>query len=381
MAIEFVCPACGGTLQVGDDAAGRVIRCGGCMTALTVPGGDGRAAPPNPYEIDRPTSPPPPPRSAPNPPPDEPRRRDDPDDRYDDRPRRRRPPPPPPDSGRGVFFWLVIIGAVMLVGVVACCGGFMLLIPGAKWQKHESKDGGFRVEMPNKLQPDVAKAAKINLKDAKGKGVQSEGTVLLKRGAAQFIVFYTDGPSEKERANKKPAESDEQVAEKTVQQLLDAMQDNDQKGLPPIRKPTSSAGFDGQQVDFQARSGFYTARVIVADTRVYVVLAGGGVTMPNDPDVRRFLDSFEITKPELLAAGKDRAARAKQKADDDKAREERKARLQAEAEADDLNDAAETVGAAAIDAALSEAKPAKKLPVAPPLPLAPPPRPSKIEPK
>ena len=37
MAIEFVCPTCTGTLQVADEAAGRVIRCGGCQTMLRVP--------------------------------------------------------------------------------------------------------------------------------------------------------------------------------------------------------------------------------------------------------------------------------------------------------------------------------------------------------
>ncbi|QJW95661.1 hypothetical protein [Frigoriglobus tundricola] len=56
MAIEFVCPACGGTLRVGDETAGRVIRCGGCMTALRVPAADadtGPAVPPNPYDNGR----------------------------------------------------------------------------------------------------------------------------------------------------------------------------------------------------------------------------------------------------------------------------------------------------------------------------------------
>jgi predicted Zn finger-like uncharacterized protein len=37
MAIEFTCPACGATLRVGDEAAGRVVRCGGCMSMLRVP--------------------------------------------------------------------------------------------------------------------------------------------------------------------------------------------------------------------------------------------------------------------------------------------------------------------------------------------------------
>ena len=38
MAIEFVCPTCNGTLRVGDETAGRVVRCGACRTMLRVPG-------------------------------------------------------------------------------------------------------------------------------------------------------------------------------------------------------------------------------------------------------------------------------------------------------------------------------------------------------
>ena len=37
MAIEFVCPACRGTLRVEDDAAGQTVRCGECMAVLRVP--------------------------------------------------------------------------------------------------------------------------------------------------------------------------------------------------------------------------------------------------------------------------------------------------------------------------------------------------------
>ena len=37
MAIEFTCPACGATLRVADEATGRVVRCGGCMSMLRVP--------------------------------------------------------------------------------------------------------------------------------------------------------------------------------------------------------------------------------------------------------------------------------------------------------------------------------------------------------
>ncbi|MBY0513704.1 MAG: hypothetical protein K2P78_07305, partial [Gemmataceae bacterium] len=34
MAIEFVCPECHSGLRVGDDTAGKVVRCGSCMATV-----------------------------------------------------------------------------------------------------------------------------------------------------------------------------------------------------------------------------------------------------------------------------------------------------------------------------------------------------------
>lgn len=389
MAIEFACPSCGGTLQVGDESAGRVIRCGACMTALRVPAAD--AAAPDPYEVERPAPLPPPP-ARPEPSADapiEPRRRRDPDDPYDARPRRRRPPPPPP-AGYGVFFWLVVIGAVMLLGVVGCCGALFVALPGAKWQKHESDQGGFRVDMPAPAQPNAAESAGIQL----DQGRRAEGTVLLKR-PEQFFVFYRDVPGTKERAAKVPAETDEQLIDKEIQWLLNAMQCQNQ----PRGNPITVGGFDGRELDFWGESGWYTARVIVADTRVYVVVAGGGMAKPGDESARRFLKSFEITNPKLVAEGKRRAEQAKRAADDAKeakarvdrgkaaadaadirdaaegvadaalrtaSREARAAREAARREAEALHDAAEAVAGAALAVGLREARPAPRLPPAPP---------------
>jgi len=108
---------------------------------------------------------------------------------------------------------------------------------------------------------------------------------------------------------------------------------------------------------------------VVADTRVYVLLGGGGTAQPGDPDVRKFIDSFEITDPKLAAEGQEREARAKKKADAAKEREEkRKAEeeVQKQREADDLRAAAETVSEVAIGAAQRATPPPRKLPVAPP---------------
>ena len=67
-------------------------------------------------------------------------------------------------------------------------------------------------------------------------------------------------------------------------------------------------GFPGREFQYEVQNGgTYTGRVIVADTRVYVLLAGGRFTRPDSENVRRFLDSFEITDPKLVAEGKRRA--------------------------------------------------------------------------
>ncbi len=365
MAIEFACPACGATLQVGDDSAGRAIRCGGCMNTLRVPD----AARPDPTDPTDPYNPEPPAGAAPveprrrrdpdDPFDDRPRRRRGPDDPYDDRPRRRRPPPPP---GYGVFFWLVVIGGVMLVGAVACCGGFFLMLPGAKWQKHESKDGGFRVELPGKAQPDAGKAAGVHLE----KGTRSEGAVLY-RQVKQFFVFYRDVPGTKDRAKKRPPETDEQLIKKELDAVRTATH---AQGPAGPGTPVTVGGFDGRELEYFANGGWFTARVVVADTRVYVLLGGGGTAQPGDPDVRKFIDSFEITDPKLAAEGQEREARAKKQADAAKEREERRkteeAEEQKQREADDLRAAAETVAEVAIAAARRAAPPPRKLPVAPP---------------
>lgn len=349
MAIEFVCPACGGTLQVGDESAGRVIRCGACLTALRVPEADAARVP-----APAPTNPEPSAAAVPveprrrrdrdDPYDDRPRRRRGPDDPYDDRPRRRRSPPP--SAGYGVFFWLVVVGAVMLVGVIGCCGALFLALPGAKWQEHESKDGGFRIEAPGKVQRDAGKAAGIQLE----KGTHSEGTVLVKR-AEQFFVFYRDVPSTKDRAGKFPPETDERL----IKQEIDAVRAATQGGEPAVSKPVTVDGFDGREVEFFGKSGWYTARVIVADTRVYVLLAGGGMAKPGDPDVRRFIDTFKITRPELVAEGKRREEQAKMAADAAKEAKEREARRKAEAEEEDLHDAAEAAAEASMTAATGAA--------------------------
>ena len=321
MAIEFVCPSCGGTLQMGDEAAGRVIRCGGCMTALRVPAPDPapRSAPPpppppaahsapiSPFETDAPTPRRPAPREAT---PVEPLPEDDPalptahrvDSRDDpDRPRRRRgPPPPPPASSRRVMVWLLAIAGIGGVALLACCGGLFLFLPGANWQKHESSEGGFKVDLPGELHPGIEKQANIRLEP--GGNAHAEGAPLARK-LQQYMVIYRDIDGTKKREDAEG--SDEKQLDTAMNKLLGT--GAKLKGEP---KELTVGGFPARDFEFQSPKGWYVVRIIVADTRQYILLVHSALR-PNAADVRRFVDSFEITHPELVKEGKRREAWAK----------------------------------------------------------------------
>ncbi|QJW95662.1 hypothetical protein [Frigoriglobus tundricola] len=284
-----------------------------------------------------------------------------------------------------MFFWLVVVGAVLLVGVVGCCGGLFLIMPDTKWQTHESKEGGFKVELPSKPHPDVARAADLQLE----KGTKAEGTILLKRGGVRFVVIYRDIGSAKQRRKTDEQELNDRIDR--LQRVLEAEQISS--------NPITVNGFPGREVTLQTRKyGWHAVRVIVADTRLYILFAGGGVALPGDPMVYRFLNSFEITEPELLQEGKRREQQAKLAPDAPKPGGDEKANpwkgrddtevadvapgraaeeaQKAQAAAKNLRGAAAEVAAFALTRAAEEAQAARDAaPVAPPVEVAPHPRP------
>src|SRR5262245_21625280 len=144
MAIEFDCPACGGTLRVGDDTAGQVVRCGGCMTMLRVPDAATPPTPPpptfptaaSPYPPEGKPLPPRPPRREPE---EEPHPEDLPDDRPPRSRRRRRVrrPPLPAHKGRSPLFWVGVALGMIGVFMLGCCGLALLLMPKPEWQTHD----------------------------------------------------------------------------------------------------------------------------------------------------------------------------------------------------------------------------------------------------
>jgi hypothetical protein len=284
MAIEFTCPACAGTLRIRDEAVGRLVRCGGCLTALRVPEGAPTVEPdpapafpgaePTPFPR-RPPAPPPPPAPAPAPaglP------------AFD-------APPGEEAPVRGRSFWvLVTLGSVAL-GAVACCGLAAVVLPGPEWREFRSERGGYKVELP--AAPKTANDLRRRVR-----GLQNpnnlEGTLLWTRAENYIIVF-----ADLRGANRN----------QPVHRILnDAVRDV--TGGQNVRtEAVVVSGCPAREFEFRQRNGgTYTGRVVLAGDRVFVLFAGGRFTRPDNQNVRRFLDSFEVTDPKLLQAAKDRAA-------------------------------------------------------------------------
>ncbi|HEY1192483.1 MAG TPA: hypothetical protein VGE74_32970, partial [Gemmata sp.] len=341
MSIEFVCPSCSGTLRVSDDSAGQVIRCGACMTVLRVPGTGAEPAPPV-ASVDPPGGlGAPPSLFEPDPgagapadavPVARPRARvrgDDREerDRGEKRPRRRRPAPPPP-RGRGVLFWLGLVGGLLALITCGCCGGLYLAVPVADWKPHESAKGGFRVDLPAPARKDMDKLAG----GAPDPNVTTEGTILF-RPLQEYAVVYRELPF----GNGGPG------GEKPIiDAAVEGMKTSGEMGTVLSQRDIVVDGFPGRELELSARDGgYYGARIIVAETRLYILIAGGKWVARGEPNVRRFLDSFAVTDPRLKASGERRQAAAKQAEEVERVRKEQQERdrlAREKADADQLRE-------------------------------------------
>jgi hypothetical protein len=218
-------------------------------------------------------------------PPERPRRRryeDDEPDNDEEPPRRRRRRPPPP-SGRGPLFWIAVIFGVLLIGSCACCGGVYFLLPGENWQRHESPAGRFSVELPGPVRPNMPIPGM-----KPDPNVKVEGTVLWKRGEV-YIVSYLELPPAGQRLL-------------TDQQMLDEVTHR-MESDPEIKKmvrndPIKVSGYPGREIEYLYEDGgTYVGRIVITNRRMYIVVGGGRFVRPGNKNLRRFLDSFQITGP------------------------------------------------------------------------------------
>jgi len=267
-------------LRVEVIAAGGLIRCGGCMTLLRVPGADATpdAGPPSPSARPGPDDPLLERAEALSIPDDE-----VPESPRPRRPRRRRRPPRP--SGRGPVFWIVMVFGVLMVGTCSCCGGIYLLLPGAHWRTHESTRGGYKVDFP--AEPKANMPIPGMKPDPK---MTVEGAILWKRGEF-YAVMYWDIPPANARAQ-------------TDQALLEAAEHGvaqEAEVQRIVRKESITvSGCPALEIEYLATDGgTYIARFIIANSRLYALVGGGRFVHPGNANIRRFLDSFAVTDPKL----------------------------------------------------------------------------------
>ena len=279
MAMEFVCPACQGMLSVADDAVGRVVRCGNCLTALRVPepASSGKSAPETP----------PAPRSSRVVPVEPPGMSGDRDEHGEPRTRRRGAKKA---AGRSPLFWLLII--VMSLSLFTClaCGGLTLVLATPHWHNHHSREGGFKVDLPAPSNSDIAQQAKLKLKPNEF----VEGTMLV--GRLEFYwVWYTDIDP------KGPRPADDAILKLLIEQMK-----KDTPGTIVRQTPSKVDGFPASEIVITNPQGdTHHCLIVVAKTRVYIASAGGPFVSPEgNKRIRKFFDSLHIVKDENPWRGK-----------------------------------------------------------------------------
>jgi hypothetical protein len=236
------------------------------------------AATPSPFEVE---PEPPRPRPSPRPLP----RYEDEDEEDRPRPRRRDPErhgePGPARKSAAPLFWGVIVGCLVVIGLIALVVWKLRHVP-AEWRTYESPRGGFKVDLPAAPRTDLGRQAELPTVP----GTSAEGTTHRRD---HYAVLWGEIPNRQWR-------TDEQIIDDTVSEARGPRRAVFlEKG-----EPFTVGGFPARDVlmtSFDGDSG--VLRVIVADTRLYVLVAVGPDLDEDDPDVRRFLNSFEITDPRL----------------------------------------------------------------------------------
>ncbi len=296
MTIAITCPGCRAPFDVPENLRGKSIRCTACATQIKVPAAaepipldDEDDAPPRPAARKSSPAAPARPAAAASGTRRPARTRDDDDDDFDDdRPRRKAAR----DKGANPMMWVGIgLAALVLVGGVgvgiyyatkksdAAGGGGSTAAAAAGWEAVEEPNA-FTVRMPSK--PEAKPAP----------GVAGKMYELKVRGEDEiYVAGYFDVPG----AGKLPG------GEKA---LLDNMMRGAKQGVrlkaPGARseteKPITVNGFAGREATISVGpKGNGVFRIVLAGERAFILAAGGDDTPADDPKVRMFLDSFQIT--------------------------------------------------------------------------------------
>ena len=155
--------------------------------------------------------------------------------------------------------------------------------PELTWKRFESREGRFRITMPS---PVIEKSRQIETVVGSVSGTQFD----YERPRAPFtysIGYFDFSPA--------------QLANKTLDQLIDIMRDNAIRGNKrhiQSDKPIKLNEYQGREIEIEVQGeGTILCRYYKADQRIYGLFVIGKGADWGGKDVDAFFDSFEITGP------------------------------------------------------------------------------------
>lgn len=155
-------------------------------------------------------------------------------------------------------------------------------IPESDWV-NVTVPAGFRFAMPGQPTPDRAIVRSV------GSGAAQQYTVirktpLLRRGVAAFVVVYAD------RDARSAPWSFEEVYEAERDRILDRT-----NGLLLQETERPLNGHPGREFQAQVATGVeIITRIYLIQDRLYILLTGGPLIYPSQPDAERFFASFRV---------------------------------------------------------------------------------------
>ena len=276
---EVPCPGCGEILGVPKELEGGAIRCGVCERVIDTSQSSPAARPQRSESRDEERA-------------DKRRLRDSDDHRDDDAPRPRRlsredddSDRPKKKSGCGVWVWIILIFGVL--GVVCCGGGGFLVYKFAgdpKWEKFTPADARWSADMPG--QPKMETKPLV--------GAVGDATYFTSQrmfGQEAYLVGYGDLAQGEAGF----------VNDFVMKESLDGILKGPMSPKEVSRKDLNMSGVAAKELvvdvtDPQNGSGRMIVRVLIADNRIYTLIAVKMGKSGQNPELAdKFFNSFVLT--------------------------------------------------------------------------------------